>query len=453
MKNKFLKSLLCAAAIIPLASCGSSKMNSMIEELCKGFKLEGTITQTAVWLDRPNGNPTGETDSNTYNLSYYYQNNNDVTGVSQKVSYFDPLYEQTVTKLDSTFIQGADGFAYFYDLSYKNKLEAVAAVDSRGMNVNYAYYFDNPFNHIKGTDFTKISGNVYELNHDKAFYLSYMLFNQIDTVFYEVCKSAQFTIENGTLKSAKIEPISIEDYTTIAQQNRYYRLDTVVEINFSEAGKSKIITPELRETQSYHAPLQNAFDTISNNYTLKVTHVADFNNPTQIANVFYFYYTEDAIYWKSGNNDEIDSLNDVILKINKQTNTCTPIGYDDINGVWSEAAASDFSQLRNAPVEAFLPVISEVAPEIFDYNGQTKVYSANEFILPYIAAECFIPGVITTRELNGYTSRCDIKLDKGTLKTIEVDYYYNNGWDVYSGDYVLEFSNIGTTTLPYGVTL
>ena len=185
MKNKLLKTILCASAVLPLASCGNGKFDSMLDNLSKGFKLEGTITQTAHWLDGMNGNPTGENSSNTYNLTYYYQNNNDITGVSQKVTYLDTLNEVIVTELDDTFIEGNDGFAYFYDLSYKNKLEAVAAVDSRGMNVNYAYYFDNPFTHIKSSDFTKLEGNRYELERSKAFYLSYILFNQI-VLFNEI---------------------------------------------------------------------------------------------------------------------------------------------------------------------------------------------------------------------------------------------------------------------------
>lgn len=453
MKNKLLKTILCASAVLPLASCGKGKFDSMLDNLSKGFKLEGTITQTAHWLDGMNGNPTGENSSNTYNLTYYYQNNNDITGVSQKVTYLDTLNEVIVTELDDTFIEGNDGFAYFYDLSYKNKLEAVAAIDSRGMNVNYAYYFDNPFTHIKSSDFTKLEGNRYELERSKAFYLSYILFNQIDTVFFEVIKSAQFTIDNGTLKNAKIEPISIYDYATIGQQNRYYRLDTIVDVNFSEIGTAKIQTPELRETQSYHAPLQSAFDAITNNYTLKVSHLSNFNNPSKIKNIFYFYFTESDIYWQAGEHTSPDPLNDVILRINPETKTCTPWGYDDINNKWSANAASSFSQLRNAPVEAFLPVISDVAAEVFDFDTHSRIYSANEFILPHIAAECFVPNIITTQELNGYTSKCDIILDNGALKTINIEYYYNNGWDVYSGEYVLEFSNIGSTVLPFGITL
>ena len=77
----------------------------------------------------------------------------------------------------------------------------------------------------------------------------------------------------------------------------------------------------------------------------------------------------------------------------------------------------------------------------------------NDIILPYIAAECFVPPIIATTELNGYTTQCDIILENNSLKTINIAYSYNNGWDVYAGNYILEFSNIGSTTLPFGITL
>ena len=454
MKKKLLGALLCAAAIIPLASCGNGEINSMLKDLRKGFKVTGTITQTAHWLDSAYGNPTGETDQNVYNITYHYQNT-DIVGVTQNVTYYDVLNEMSVTMLDDTFIKGNDGFAYFYELGYENKLEAVAAVDSLGNSVNYAYYFDNPFSHIISSDFTHKEGNVYELDKSKAFYLSYILFNQIDTIFYEVCKSAEFTIENGTLKSARIEPIQIQDYATVGQQNRYYRLETLVEIEFSEAGKATIQTPELRESESFHTPLRNALTSIDKNYTLKATWNSNDYGEQTVTIVHTFYYADNDIYWQVGEHSSVDPINDVILRVDPNSNAITPWGYDDIYGNWSAAAgiSNGYSQLVGAPVSDFRPVISDVAAEIFDFNGQTRIYSAADIILPYIAAECFVPPIIATTELNGYTTQCDIILENNSLKTINIAYSYNNGWDVYAGNYILEFSNIGSTTLPFGITL
>lgn len=461
MNKKILCAVLSAAAIIPLASCGNNELNSIVKDLCKGFVVEGTISQTAYWLTASEGERTGESSENVYTISYNYQNS-DIVGVSQKVTYVSSGSE--VTKLDDTFIKGNDGCAYFYELGYKNKLEAVAAVDSLGNSINYSYYFDNPFTHISASDFTKKSGNIYELDKSKAFWLSYMLFGQIDNVFYETCEKAEFTIENGTLKSAKIEPVVIQDYATVGQQNQYYELETEVRIRFSDVGSAKIAVPELRKTKSYHAPLKTAFENIKNNYTLKVKWDSNDYGTDTTTIVHTFYFADSDIYWQVRSStqddltapDEPSQINDMILRVDETTRTVTPWGYDDVNEKWTaEAAISNgFSQVIGASVDYFRPVISDVAPEVFDYNEDTKVYSATSELLPYIASECFVPPISSTTELNGYTSQFDITLDENNnLKTIYVVYSYNNGWDVYAGNYTLEFSNIGTTTLPFGITL
>lgn len=461
MKNKILCALLSAAAIIPLTSCGSNELNSIVKSLCKGFAVEGTISQTAYWLTTSDGERTGESSENVYTISYNYQNS-DIVGVSQKVTYVSNGSE--VTKLDDTFIKGNDGCAYFYELGYKNKLEAVAAVDSLGNSINYSYYFDNPFTHISASDFTKKSGNIYELDKSKAFWLSYMLFGQIDNVFYETCEKAEFTIENGTLKSAKIEPVVIQDYATVGQQNQYYELETSVRIRFSDVGSAKIAVPELRKTKSYHAPLKTAFENIRNNYTLKVKWDSNDYGTDTTTVLHNYYFADNDIFWQvrsssyeqEGSIDEININNDLILRVDETTKTVTPWGYDDVLENWSANAAitNGFSQLIGASVDYFRPIISDVAAEVFDYDEKTKVYHATNLLLPHIAAECFVPPMCSTTELNGYTTQFDITLDdNNNLKTIYIAYSYNNGWDVYAGNYTLEFSNIGTTTLPFGITL
>ncbi len=462
MKNKILCALLSAAAIIPLASCGNNKVSTILDDLCKGFSVEGTISQTAYWLTGSEGERTGEKNENVYTISYDYQNT-DIVGVSQNVSYNSN--GSVVTMLDDTFIKGNDGCAYFYELGYKNKLEAVAAVDSLGNSINYSYYFDNPFTHINASDFTHKSGSTYELDKTKAFWLSYMLFNQIDNVFYETCKKAEFTIEDGTLKSAKIEPVVIQDYATVGQQNQYYELETVVRIKFSNVGSAKIQVPELRKTKSYHAPLKTAFENLKNNYTLKVTWNSNDYGTDTTTIIHTFYFADSDIYWKvrSSTQDDLtapddgpNKINDMILRVDETTKTVTPWGYDDVYEKWTAAAAitNGFSQVIGASVDYFRPVISDVAAEVFDYNETTKIYSATNELLPHLASECFVPPIASTTELNGYTNQFDLTLDSdNNLKEIKIVYSYNNGWDVYEGNYILEFSNIGTTTLPYGITL
>ncbi len=452
MKKQLLAALLCAAAIIPLTSCGNDGITSMLNDLSNGFKMTGTMKQNAIWLDPYTGEPSGDVDTNSYNLEYYYQNSGDITGVSQFVSYYDAETKKDIYMSDETYIKGNDGFTYFYELGYKNKLEAIAAVDSVGNNVNYDFYFDNPFSHILAKDFTKIDGNTYSLVKSKAFYLSYMLFSRIDPVFYEVVDSANFVIEGNTLKSATIKPIQIMDYVTIENVIRYYILETIVEVQFEDAGKATIKTPELREYHDYHAPLKNALETINNNYTLKITHTSAINENGG-TNVFTFYYTPTYIYWQCGENDTISVDNDVILKVVDSSQTVIPMVYDDINGNWSANKATNYAQIKGASVDLFLPEINDVAAEIFDYNGQSMTYTPNSYILPYLASECFVPLVLTTQELNGYTTDFVVSLDKGNLKTINISYSYNNGWDVYHGNYILEFSNIGSTVLPFGIEL
>ena len=104
-------------------------------------------------------------------------------------------------------------------------------------------------------------------------------------------------------------------------------------------------------------------------------------------------------------------------------------------------------------MDVFRPIIAGVAPEIFEYDAEEDAYHICKEIAPYIGYDCFVPAIAAPQELIGYGTVCTIKLSVGIIDVIIVEFYYNNSFVERIGTITLDFSNIGTTSLPSDIII
>ena len=459
MKKTFLI-VLCSATLIALSSCGNGGTNSTKSEIQKalekfneGVTISGTINEKARFLTASSilgGVLNGDITETQFDYVFKYENK-EMTGIERLVTGYEADGSSYVHTND-IYAEGDDGYLYFLELNYKNEIEKILATDSAGFKVNYGSYFDNPFYYLNEKDFTKIEDGEYSLNLKKASYLASQLFGDIDPIFYSVIESATAIIENDEIKSITLKPTTIETYETINYENVYFLLDATATLTLSNMGNTTITKPTPKVHKTEHDALGEAFKSIKNNYTLTLSF--EFDDSTEPI-VSKYFYTEDAIYGQWGDGITPSALSDVLLVINDDQETVTPLGYNEADSSWSYQTAmqNGFSSLDGADKNIFIPIVSEVAPEIFNYDANSESYKVVEELKTYIGAECFIPSPDVIRELDGYGTGCEIFLKSGLLDRIEIGFNFNNGFTSSSGKVVATFSDLNTTILPFGITL
>lgn len=449
---------LCGATLLALASCGkdtndSKEVRNALDKFNEGVTISGTINEKARFLTASSvlgGTLNGDIAETSYDYTFKFENK-EITGIERLVTGYEADGSSYIQNND-VYAEGDDGYLYYLELNYKNEIEKVLATDSAGFKVNYGSFFDNPFFYLNEKDFTKIKDGEYSLNLKKASYVASQLFGDIDSIFYSVIESATVTIENDEIKTITLRPSTIETYETVNYENVYFLLDATATLTFSNIGNTSITKPTPKTHKTEHEALGNAFKAIKDNYTLTLSFEFDDEDKPIVSK---YYYTKDAIYGQWGDGITPSALNDVLLVINDDKKTVTPWGYNEADSSWSHqnAMQNGFSSLDGADKNIFIPVVSEVAPEIFDYDATTQSYSVVKELENYIGAVCFIPSPDCIRELDGYGTGCEVFLNNGALDRIEIGFNFNNGFYSSSGKVVASFSDLNTTVLPFGITL
>ena len=444
--------------IMALTSCGGvekSPIEKAVENLRNGFTLSGEIFQKAKFLDGYDGAYTGEEAEHKFTYSYQMEDG-EVTGLSRE---FLGVEEDgnTYNVLNDTFVRGDDGHVYFKELTVHNTVENIAAVESSGKEVNYDYFFCNPFDYILASDFTLVEGNTYTLARDKASFLSTKLFNAFDICFDEVITHVTCTFENDELKYMELIPEEIMDYTTVGASNKYYILESKVTLNFSNAGSTKLNLVQPRAHKDEHDKLTAAFKNIKDNYTLTINYTATDDGEDLPTNVRKYYFTKDGIFYKTDCTDMENPVanSDVALKVG-ENGKLTAYGYNEATNKWTPQAAisnghSAFNSFTRKDIE---PVINTVAGEVFDYSANQDKYYVCEELETFIGVEAFIPALETIGDdyLNGFGTGAIVELNEaGNLDTVNIGYSIDNGFLARDVNFELVFENIGTTTLPFGI--
>lgn len=438
------------------ADSESTIIDAMIETMRNGFKIESDVNLV--------GTPKNALYDNVYKnyeANYIFQNTDFVATQVTIISEEEDGTKYTV--LNDLLKESEDGSGVFLDLSYKNELSEVPAVDDSGSIANFGLYYGNPFAYINASDFTKVDDKTYEISKEKASFILSRLYGLIDDSFYALVNKATFKFnDNGVLDTVELSPINVDTYVSMGYETVEVTIDAKVTMHISEIGTAKVSAPTVKEHKDEHDALGTALKAINNNYKLIVKEEnTDVNLQTSTVTEEYFeshfYYADDYIFWKPGyleDSPEYDVYSDVVMKVNSD-NTLTGYGLDEATNTWTTKAliANQLSSINSLSVDYIRPIVSDVAPELFTYDAENDVYNLCSELVSYIGADCFIPLITVPEEFAGYGTGCSIKLENGAIKEIVLEYYFNNDFRERTGSVTLEFSEIGTSSIPSDINI
>lgn len=451
--------------VTTLAACNQSKesdISKALKELRAGVALKGQVKQVAQKLTGQHGALTGEQNENIFDLDIAYQTDGENGYEINVTGYNDKELKDSYTYYENSLVEGEDGFAYYYDLNYDNTVEKhkFTTTDTDSGYLNYGLYFTNPFELIVEEDFTLISDNTYSLAKDKATLLASNLCGVIDQTFYEAIDKCTFTFENGSLKSFSFNPIEVEvamtDLTIFA--NAYFLMNSYTTFSVENAGSDvKIYKPAPRQGSEAHTKLQNALNKIQDNFTLTRSCDSTVDGVYQGNETVRLYYTGSDLYYGVGIANEARDT-DFVLHASEGTRFLKAYGYDETYAeptFSNSVGKSTFASINEAfTYPEILPIISDVKAEIFDYNAERDVYTICDDMVSYIGAFCFMPPLASDRTVDGYGTACEISLTaSGNIDTITIKTDKTDFFNSYQYTFILYFDNVGSTTLPFNITL
>lgn len=459
MKKKSFIALSSALMVVAtLSGCGSTGdkvITDMLDGLRNGFKVESNINL----LGTPHDDVYDPV-TQIYHANYIFQNTGMVA--TQATIIVEEEDGTSYVAMNDLLKEGEDGSGFFLDLTYENKVIETQAIDDTGAVANFGLYYGNPFAYINESDFTKIDDSTYSLSREKASFLSTRLFGILDDVFYALIEETTFHLENGKLNTIYLKPVAVDTTIQMGYENIEVIIDSSAELKISEIGTAKVNAPVVKEYKTEHDTLATALKAVGNNYTLIVKENVDETNLLNYAesNEYYeshYYFADDYLLWRPGYLEEYpeyDAASDVVIKLN-ENNSVTGYGLDSVTNTWTTAAlfSNQLSGVNDNTVDVFRPIVSGVAPEVFEYDAEKDEYHICSELAPYIGYDCFVPAITAPQEVEGYGTDCTIKLENGMIDEIVVEFYFNNSFRERIGTITLDFLNIGTTTLPSDIVI
>lgn len=459
MKKKSFIALSSALFIIAgLSGCNGgsdSVVTNMLSGLRNGFKLDSNVNLIGTPHDE-----IYEPITQVYHANYIFQNVDMVA--TQTTIVVEEEDGSSYVAMNDLIKEGEDGSGFFMELTYENEVVEIQAVDDTGAVANFGLYYGNPFAYITENDFSKVDDNTYLLNKEKSSFLASRLFGILDDVFYALIEKTTFHFENGTLKTINLEPIDVDTKLQMGYEIIDLIIDSNVEMTISDIGTAKVNAPVKKEHKAEHTALENALKAVGNNYTLIVKeemHETNLLSYIESDNYYesHFYFADEYLFWRPGYLEEYpeyDPACDAVVKFN-ENGSVTGYGLDSATNTWTTGAlfANGLSKVNGNTVDVFRPIVAGVAPEIFEYDAEEDAYHICKEIAPYIGYDCFVPAITAPQELSGYGTDCTIKLNDGIIDEIIVEFYYNNSFVERIGTITLDFSNIGTTSLPSDIII
>ena len=286
MKRKYI-SLLALSLVATATSCGGTtpdtpenpetpitpiSINSVLEDLRKGFKTTGTFEITESYFDDSNyqiPDTDLETKITTYKFDLTYQDSNDYTGLDRR--YYEVLTDTNGQEYDG-YVMGENAFNYngyaaLKYLDYDNTVVTGLAVDTNEELIPYgSNSLINPFRLIQRNDLTQTSDG-FELTNEKTNIIFEGMFSLLegyqDNITYstrlfdfseETLNSASFVSNNMDSKLRTTVPTEEEPY-----HQTYIRYNYKIDMDFSEIGTanaSDLIKEE--DDKAENEPLKNA---------------------------------------------------------------------------------------------------------------------------------------------------------------------------------------------------
>lgn len=476
MKKKNLL-ILALAPLTVLASCGNENQSSSesakedtsssssesidktdkvaysLYTFSKSVLLSGTIEQTRYVAQEQNADgsyvwsTTAET--NEYYTSVGFES--DGRNAIYKRSTQDVQGEET-TMENYTYFEDEDGYAYKESLNYKNEVERDYSINLTTSSFA-ANGFYNPFTVLSKDDFTLKDGK-YNLDLAKTEIITNNLLYSLNSGFASSVKEAYFTAEGDLFNTFSV---TMDDFIYYDSSYGYvYKIVNTVDFIISRGGTYKVPSVSSYSSKD-NKDLSAALKKLSSNYTLSVQ-MNTLNQLTEKESTTYqdFYFTGDEIYvhsYTDSKKQDPDKTTDFYLSANED-GTLHSYVYNAENDAWEKGNATGFPSLyqdKNTYNDYF-PKAGQVSSDLFKYDSENNSYVAEDDAISSLI-NCFYPNVAPFRKSASNSFQdAEIILDGENVSYINLPFAYSqfdaDEVTILSGNYVLSYSNIGTTTNP-----
>ena len=492
MKRKYI-SLLALSLVATATSCGGTtpdtpdnpetpitpiSINSVLEDLRKGFKTTGTFEITESYFDDSNyqiPDTVLETKVTTYKFDLTYQDNNNYTGLDRR--YYEVLTDTNGQEYDG-YIMGENAFNYngyaaLKYLDYDNTVVTGLAVDSNEELIPYgSNSLINPFRLIQRNDLTQTSDG-FELTNEKTNIIFEGMFSLLEGYQDNITYSTRlFNFTESTLNSASFVSNNMDSklQSTIKIEDLYHqtyiRYNYKIDMDFSEIGTanaSDLIKVE--EDKAENEPLKNALASMNASDKITMTRrIVPYRDGEYVGEDTYLtiyqlggqegggIYSQaytlppDQAYetpTKATASDFFLRIEDTdkrmrIYTVNETTGKFTQGGYANLDNMfYYDEGCFDFSFLN---------------ANIFNMNDDGS-YSPTDDNLPYIIRDIFMSTFDTFTPIDsGYVKSVKIYVndDETCIDRIEVNYEDHVG---YSGLFEITFSDLGSSKTPFDIVI
>lgn len=478
MKRKFKFCALGLLTILPLVGCNDnssststvSKLDTKevetLSSLKKGFFVKGDVKTSVVYYADSSYNvpSTKESLKKDYTFKTYYQNSDSYTGVDRR---YYKIVNSEERYLSGENVYNNEGKVALNYVDYNNELQTDGYSSSDGYNEDPygSSGLVNPFLLVSSSDFYKKEDKIYLSTSKTNVIYSYFLsglssFLNMNISFQEAEFSEDFT--KVSLTSYTHKGTAYADYT-----NYYSLTEYIINLEISQIGTASAkdaLQPEKEkaENNDLGTALKNMMNksiTISRH---SITYDGDskvdaeetattYNNGTSIYMQVYDYALNPTA-------PSEPTASDLYLSPKSSTGKILyayTLSKKESDGTYK--FSQDYTNYTSISgyyyYSSFQPDFT-MSQNIFNKNSDGS-YSPTEDNLPYIGAECFVPALNTTEEISsGYCSSMKIYLTEDKQYIDHINFVFDeDSYTGYTGEIIVTYSNVGTTNIPFDITI
>ena len=477
MKN-ILKSILLLSSLT-LASCANTSESPVEEELSplaqslekikKSFTFEGNLIQTRQFY-------TDETfstvDNSGYeesdlrsesNLTFYFAED----GFRRSVTIKDAATNQDIPYLDETYFADENDYAYEEYLSFENTIGRDYLTDTYNYVSMHGAGFNNPFEYIYESDFTKNEDGTYSFSLSKASEMFFKLCYFFATGAENAGGSATATINaNGEVTSISYSPITryVIESDTYTQQTLYYSIEQTFTFYVIDAGSTELEHISLEEKKD-NTNLSAAFNKFNvSNSTISITNIEEgftediyeYNKIYLDGSSAYVKYYEDSSSG-IGSSTELNAKYDYLLTENENMpGRYEARGYNTEAKVWLPSNTTRFGNIHQDTYSYtdFVPTLKGLSSDLFTYDSETNEYICENGAASDVAINALLPNASELR-VSSASNANKIAIQLNTDNTIKLVTIYYSYLDFSSetlttqGRIVIRYQNIGSTVIPF----
>lgn len=428
-----------------------------LEKMKKGFALTGVITQTREEIDLDTGNLTGKKENNVYNTDLIYES--DGENGFHRHSY-QKVMNEVVDLENFTYFADENNDVFYQQLNHKNEIDNVYLSNgdesSSSFDVNGYYNWASLLNN-SDLVYDEI-GNRYELNNEKANFIASLMLSYLNAGFYDVATVCYFTVDsnyvfnsfNIVMNSRKL--IEYDENNTM----HFYKVDNKVEFAMSDVGTAKVNRIVPFETKQQNQPLTTAFDKFGDNMTIKITDTKKSLSGSSTSKTYQKLYLDgESIYVANFNTltgENQRNEKDFLLKQDPASEKLYSYVYNQENGSYEKQVLTEYPSIYQGLYfyDELLPTIKGVSQDLFTYNATKNNYENEDLALKALV-QCFNitrPPFRNPHILNANKVSVRLNADN-TLNYVEFEYSYMSLTDIENGTVKVEFSNVGSTEIPF----